>query len=42
MQYTAVVRVFANGRVTIPETIREALKIKDKDLVKITVEKDKE
>lgn len=39
MQYTATVRLFANGRVTIPEVIRDALKIKDEDIVKIIVER---
>lgn len=39
MQYTATVRLFANGRVTIPEVIRKALDLKDRDLIKIIVER---
>lgn len=39
MQYTTTLRVFGNGRITIPDFIREALKIKEGDLVKVIIER---
>lgn len=39
MVQTTVVTMKARGRVTIPETIRQAEKLKENDLLKITIEK---
>jgi len=39
MSETFVARVIADGRITIPENIREVLAIKEGDLVRATVEK---
>lgn len=39
MVETFVARVIADGRITIPESIREVLAIKEGDLVRTTVEK---
>jgi AbrB family looped-hinge helix DNA binding protein len=35
--YTTVVRVFSGGKVTIPKSIRDAMRLQDGDLVEITI-----
>ena len=37
MQYTTTLKMFSNGRVTIPDYIRNVLGLKDGDLVKIII-----
>lgn len=39
MRYITTLRIFGNGRVTIPDYIREALKVKEGDLIKVIVER---
>ncbi|KUK44808.1 MAG: AbrB/MazE/SpoVT family DNA-binding domain-containing protein [Methanothrix sp.] len=44
-EYTTVGRVFSGGKVTIPKSIRDAMRLRDGDLVEITiriVEEDKD
>jgi len=36
-EYTTVVLVFSGGKVTIPKSIRDAMRLKDGDLVEITI-----
>lgn len=39
MQYITTLKIFSNGRVTIPDYIRHALGLKDGDLIKVIVER---
>lgn len=39
MKYITTLKMFSNGRVTIPDYIRKALGLKDGDLVKIIIDK---
>ena len=39
MQYITTLKIFSNGRVTIPDYIRQALGLKEGDLVKVIVER---
>lgn len=39
MKYITTLKIFSNGRVTIPDYIRDALDLEDGDLVKLTIEK---
>jgi AbrB family looped-hinge helix DNA binding protein len=36
-EYTTITKVFGTGKVTIPKAIREAMRLRDGDLVEITV-----
>ena len=38
-EYPALVKLFANGKVTIPIEIRETLKLKDGDMLDIKIAK---
>lgn len=39
MKYITTLKMFSNGRVTIPDYIRKVLGLKDGDLVKIIIER---
>lgn len=39
MQYTTTLKMYSNGRVTIPDYIRQSLGLKDGDLVKVVIER---
>lgn len=39
MQYITTLKMFSNGRVTIPDYIRKALGLKDGDLIKVVVDR---
>ena len=39
MQYTTTLKIYSNGRVTIPDYIRQALGLGDGDLIKVIVER---
>lgn len=39
MQYITTLKIYSNGRVTIPDYIRQSLRLKDGDLVKVIVER---
>jgi len=36
-EYTAVAKVFSGGKVTVPKAIRDALRLRDGDLVEIKI-----
>jgi len=35
--YTAVVKIFSGGKVTIPKQIREVMRLQDGDTIEITI-----
>ncbi len=39
MRYITTLRIFGNGRVTIPDYIRAALNVKQGDLIKVIIER---
>jgi AbrB family looped-hinge helix DNA binding protein len=36
-EYTTITKVFGMGKVTIPKAIRDAMRLRDGDLVEITI-----
>ena len=36
-EYTTIAKVFSGGKVTVPKPVREALRLRDGDLVEITI-----
>ena len=37
--YTALVKIFANGKITIPKEVREVLGLEDGEIIEVTVSK---
>jgi AbrB family looped-hinge helix DNA binding protein len=36
-EYTTIAKVFSGGKVTVPKAIRDAMRLRDGDLVEITI-----
>jgi len=39
MQYNAILKIISDGRITIPQTIRETMGLKHGDVVAVTIQK---